>query len=174
MRRDDLPTMARWVGEPHVARWGFGPDDAEALAVDYGPFLDGEDRRVSHFIIEDDGIAVGFIQHYRIRDFPPWLAEVDLPDAAGIDYLIGDPDRIGKGIGSEAIRRFAMFTFETMPDVPSIAVAPQQANVASWRALEKAGFTRIYAGLLESDDPSDAGPAFVYELRRDQASSPLP
>jgi aminoglycoside 6'-N-acetyltransferase len=52
-----------------------------------------------------------------------------------------------------------------------ISFRPQQENVASWRALEKAGFERIFAGPLESDDPSDSGPAFVYALRRPNAIS---
>jgi hypothetical protein len=44
---------------------------------------------------------------------------------------------------------------------------PQQANIASWRALERAGYVRVRAGMIDSDDPSDAGPAFVYACYRD-------
>ncbi|HWB36124.1 MAG TPA: hypothetical protein VHA75_08875 [Rugosimonospora sp.] len=44
--------------------------------------------------------------------------------------------------------------------------APQLANVASWRALERAGFSRLWAGQLDSDDPADAGPAYVYAVDR--------
>ena len=58
------------------------------------------------------------------------------------------------------------------PDVRCVVAAPQQENVASWRALEKAGFTRAWSGVLDSDDPSDDGPAFVYRIDRGGLSGP--
>jgi aminoglycoside 6'-N-acetyltransferase len=45
-------------------------------------------------------------------------------------------------------------------------VAVQQENPASWRALEGAGFQRVWAGMLDSDDPSDQGPSYLYSMRR--------
>ncbi|MFC0526646.1 hypothetical protein [Phytohabitans kaempferiae] len=39
-------------------------------------------------------------------------------------------------------------------------------NVASWRALEKAGFTRIGAGPIEPDNPADDPSHYVYRLDR--------
>ena len=47
-----------------------------------------------------------------------------------------------------------------------MVAVPQQANVASWRALERAGYTRWWSGQLDSDDPGDAGPAHLYGIRR--------
>jgi hypothetical protein len=38
----------------------------------------------------------------------------------------------------------------------------QQANHRSWRALEKAGYDRVFTGMIESEDPSDSGPSYVY------------
>lgn len=172
MGRDDLPTMGAGCAN-HT--WPGGASDratSRPSLTSTARFSTAVTSAPRYFIIEQDGVAVGFIQNYRIADHPPWLGEFDRPDAAGIDHLIGDASRCGKGFGSAAIRSFATFTFERMPDVSAIVVAPQQANVASWRALEKAGFARIYVGSIESDDPSDAEPAFVYELRRDQSSLP--
>lgn len=154
------------MAEPHVARWGFGPRDADELASKYGPFIDGADLRTSHFVIEHQTVAVGLVQHYRVRDYPEWSDALRRPEAAGIDYLIGDGDRCGKGLGTIVIRRFVAVTFAAYPDVLSVVAAPQQANVGSWRALEKAGFRRVWEGVPDSDDPSDSGPAYVYELPR--------
>jgi len=53
-------------------------------------------------------------------------------------------------------------TFERYADVERMGVAVQQANHRSWRALEKAGYERVFAGMIESNDPSDAGPSYVY------------
>ena len=44
----------------------------------------------------------------------------------------------------------------------AVVVAVQQANRASWRALEGAGFRRQWEGLLVTDDLSDQGPAYLY------------
>src|SRR5262249_51295034 len=51
-----------------------------------------------------------------------------------------------------------------------------EANTASWRVLEKSGYARVWAARLASDDPTDAGPAFVYRrvLIRARAHSELP
>jgi RimJ/RimL family protein N-acetyltransferase len=50
--------------------------------------------------------------------------------------------------------------------VTDIVVTVQQANVGSWRILEKVGFQRRWEGELDSPDPSDQGPEYLYALRR--------
>jgi len=86
--------------------------------------------------------------------------------AAGIDYLIGEPGLTGRGYGTAAICLFTTLTFRRYPQADAIVAAPQQANVGSWRALERAGYRRWWGGRLESSDPSDAGPAYLYGVRR--------
>lgn len=72
------------------------------------------------------------------------------------------PTVVGRGVGPEIIGQFIDDTWRQLPDVSTIAVSVQQANRQSWRALEKAGFRRAWEGMLESDDPSDAGPSYIY------------
>jgi len=123
------------------------------------------------FVIEVDGQPAGLIQRYRHRDEPEWDRAVGIPDAAGIDDYLGEPALVGQGIGTAAIAAFAAGTFARYPEVEWIIAAPQQDNTASWRALEKAGFARLWAGQLESGHPSDDGPAFVYGLWRSDPTS---
>jgi aminoglycoside 6'-N-acetyltransferase len=52
------------------------------------------------------------------------------------------------------------------PDISAVVVAVHQDNPASWRALEGAGFHRVWEGTLDSDDPSDDGPGYLYLQRR--------
>ena len=68
-----------------------------------------------------------------------------------------DPERVREGMSGNLCRCGAY---------PNIVAAVQQGNRRSWRALEKAGFSRTWAGQLESDDPSDAGPSYVYVRAR--------
>ncbi len=77
----------------------------------------------------------------------------------------GDEARTGMGLGPQIIDAFVGSTWQRYPGASEIVVAVQQANRRSGRALEKAGFERTWSGNLESDDPSDAGPSFVYVRR---------
>ncbi|HEY2673631.1 MAG TPA: GNAT family N-acetyltransferase [Rugosimonospora sp.] len=170
LTRDDLPRVARWLAEPHVAAWWHDPSDLAAVQARYLPCITGADP-TEVFVMVVEGRAVGLIQRYMISDDPDWsramaAAGVRADRSAGIDYLIGDPELIGRGVGSTAIGTFTGLTFLRYPRADAVSVAVQQANRASWRALERAGFVRLWAGQLDSDDPSDAGPAYVYARNR--------
>ena len=123
------------------------------------------------FIIELDGEPVGLIQRYRTCDHPDWQRTLSATGAAegqtaGIDYLLGEADAVGHGFGKQAIREFTSLLFEDYTDIDAVVVTPPQANPASWRALEACGYRRVWAGVLDSEDPSDAGPAYVYRRAR--------
>ena len=161
----DLPRLSRWLATPHVARWWQEPSDIDSVTATYGPCIAGEDP-TEVFVIEKDGEPIGLIQRYRHDHYPEWERAVGVARAAGIDYLVGEAGLVGQGLGTAAIAAFAADTLVRYPDVECVVAAPQQANVASWRALERAGFRRVWAGMLDSDDPADAGPAFVYTFAR--------
>jgi aminoglycoside 6'-N-acetyltransferase len=165
LRSVDLPLVAHWQGRLHVARWWKEPADLASVTSRYLPTIDGRDPTEA-FIIEFGGEPIGLIQRYLLADNPDWAGAMGIDDGIGIDYFIGEQPMTGKGIGTRIIARFAEDTFVRFPAVPLVVAAPQQDNVASWRALEKAGFRRVAAKQLESDDPSDAGPAYIYVLRR--------
>jgi aminoglycoside 6'-N-acetyltransferase len=194
MTRDDFPALAAWLRAPHVEAWfpwvhGETDErgDLAATEAEYGPCIDGVDP-TELFVIEVDGQPVGFIQRYRISDNPSWAAALSaagesgaaagdtsaaggFDSAMGFDYAIGVLEATGRGVGSEAIRQLVADTFSRYPDVDSVVVAMQQANRASWRALEHVGFERRWAGLLDSPDPSDAGPSYIYVISRAPAAS---
>jgi aminoglycoside 6'-N-acetyltransferase len=165
LERSDFQRLAEWLGAPHVSVWWREQHDLEAIEAKYGPRVDGVEP-TDMFVVEADSEPIGLIQRYRIRDYSDWeqsMKVAALPkDAVGIDYLIGVPTLIGQGIGVEIIGEFVEDTWRQHPDVSAIAVSVQQANRQSWRALEKAGFRRIWEGMLESDDPSDEGPSYIY------------
>lgn len=169
MTKADLPALFGWLTEPYVAEWWRDvPADLPAVEAEYGPCIDGDDP-TELFVVQIDGRDVGMIQRYLIADEPEWWPAfdgiVDVSIAAGIDYLIGEADAVGAGVGSAMIAAFVPLVFAWRP-VDSIVVTVQQANIASWRILEKSGFRRIWSGELDSPDPSDQGPEYVYRLIR--------
>lgn len=149
---DDLPLLHRWLNEPGVVRWWEGDDvSEEAVKRDYGS---ASTEPTEYWIASVDGRDVGWIQCYAVADYADedevqqwWALGVDRT-AAGIDYLVGDPDDRGAGLGAALIRAFVSdVVFALHPDWTQVCASPQAANVASWRALSKAGFE--FAGSFE-------------------------
>lgn len=124
----------------------------EAVVRDYGS---ASDPVVEHWIASVDGRDLGWIQCYATADDPEeaeqwWALGVDR-SAAAVDYLVGDPADRGRGLGSTMIRAFvADVVFGLHPQWLQACAAPYAENVASWRALEKAGFRVV--GVVECDD----------------------
>lgn len=169
LTRADFPLLAGWLDAPHVAPWWREPSDPASIERRYGPMVDGSDP-TDVFVIRIDGAPVGIIQRYLIDDNPSWkrsLEPAGVPHpAAGLDYLIGQEELLGRGIGPLMIEQFVGDTWRRYPQVVALVADVAQANRRSWRALEKCGFERAWAGTIVSDDPSDEGPAFVYVRRR--------
>ena len=168
LQDDDLPMLHGWLNEPGVVRWWEGDDVSwPGVVRDYGS--EREPDATEFWIASLDGRDVGWIQCWPTADEPeeaaPWWALGVDRAAAGIDYLIGDAADRGKGVGSAVIRAFtADVVFGLHPAWTQAAAAPLEANVASWRALEKAGYR--FAGMVEDK----FGPARLMVTARVPAS----
>jgi aminoglycoside 6'-N-acetyltransferase len=163
LRREDFSLLQRWINAPHVARWWSGEETAETIETKYAPRLEpGSATRV--YIIANSNRTVGMIQCYRHRDYPDWDVEIGINNAAGIDYLIGEPECIGQGAGSAAIRSICKIAFELYKDISCIVSVPQKDNIASCLALEKASFQLVAQRKLESQCPSDSDISSIYKL----------
>ena len=162
----DLPMLHGWLNEPGIVRWWEGDDVSwEAVVRDYGP---ASADSTEHWIASLAGRDIGWIQCYLAEDEPeetgPWWALGISRTAAGIDYLIGDPDLRGRGVGSAMIRAFVRdVVFALHPEWTQACAGPYEANEASWRALEKAGFR--FVGVIEDAD----GPCRLMAIDRHDA-----
>jgi aminoglycoside 6'-N-acetyltransferase len=168
MVETDLPMVADWLREDHVQLWWKDPTAPNDVEAHYLPRILGVDP-TEMFVIIWEGRDIGMIQRYRLDDNPDWERSLvpsglSLGIAAGIDYAIGVPELIGRGIGSAAVAAFSAGVFERYRDVERIVVTPQVANRASCRVLEKAGYALTWTGLVDSDDLSDSGPSALYIL----------
>lgn len=171
LRDDDLPLLHCWLNEPGVVRWWEGDDVSwEGVVRDYGS---ASTDSTEHWLAVLDGDEVGWIQCYATADNPDeeevlhwWALGVDRT-AAGIDYLVGDPRRRARGLGSMMIRRFVVdVVFGLHAEWTQVAASPYATNVASWRALEKAGFR--FAGEFHDR----YGPCRLMVADRGTATSP--
>lgn len=141
----DLPMLHRWLNEPGVVEWWEGDDVSwDAVVKDYGS---ANPDPTEHWVATVEGDDVGWIQCWATIDEPQsqtWWGRGVERESAGIDYLIGDPARRGRGLGSTVIRAFVRdVAFGLHPGWTQVGADPQAANAASWRALEKAGFRYV-------------------------------
>lgn len=166
----DLPLLTRWIAAPHVARWW--SEDPAGTPAHYAPTITRADpTRVQIIVYRGD--AVGMVQTYDHRDEPDWDRAIDIERAVGIDYLIGETDALRQGVGTAAIRTASACALQRHPAADVVVAAPQAANTASCRTLERAGFVLLDQRMLDSDDPADAGLASVYAWHRPAADPAL-
>jgi aminoglycoside 6'-N-acetyltransferase len=168
LREEDFPLLSRWLAQPHVARWWNHETSLDAVERDFGPSARGEEPNEDWLAILD-GKPLGLVQRSRLIDYPEDLAEfaaiVTVPDnALTIDYLIGEPDQVGRGLGSRMIREMVGRSRLDHPEAEAVLVAVVAANRASWRALEKAGANRVGAGDMAPDNPIDEPLHFIYRF----------
>jgi aminoglycoside 6'-N-acetyltransferase len=170
LTRADLPLLRRWLAEPLVARWWAHDPSPEAVEVDFGPVLDGSDPTEVELACAD-GCPYGLLQRYTFADNPQYAEELapvyPVPEGAlSIDYLVGEPAMRGRGVGGVTIAAFVAQGWARYPAARDVVVPVASGNVASWRALERAGFTRVAEGPLEPDNPVDPPDHVVYRIGR--------
>ena len=175
LTRDDFALLAGWLGQDHVARWWNHETSPEALDRDFGPTADGVEP-AQDFVALRDGKPFGLVQFCVLADSQDYVDElaphVEVPvGAASIDYLVGDPGETGRGLGTAMIAAFVERTWDAEPDVTCLIVPVNSANVASWRALLRAGFRLIARGDLEPDNPIDDPAHEILRIDRPPATS---
>ncbi|WP_419999648.1 GNAT family N-acetyltransferase [Streptomyces boninensis] len=175
LERSDFALLRGWLEQPHVQRWWYHDTTPEAVERDFGPAAGGEEPSEDLLALVDDR-PLGLLQRCYLRDYPEYAAElgalVAVPDGAmTIDYLIGDQKETGKGRGTAMIRSAVHHIWTDHPAVPAILVPVVAANPASWRALEKSGFTRVGTGELKPDNPVDDWTHHLYRVDRPAAGA---
>lgn len=170
LRRSDLPLLGRWLAEPLVRRWWDHDTSPEAVERDFGPSIDGVDETAMRVATTAEG-PYGLVQRYPIAAYAEYLAEFApvcpvLPGALSVDYLVGEPAARGRGLGAAMIRAAVEDGWAAHPGAPEVLVPVCVGNRSSWRALERAGFTRFASGEMEPDNPVDPRDHHVYRLVR--------
>jgi ribosomal-protein-alanine N-acetyltransferase len=156
---EDLPALVKHANDPSVA--AFMTDSfAHPFTEEAGKaFLSSaiNDCPPLRRCIEVDNECVGAIGLHARQDL--WRRNLEL------GYWLGRTQR-GKGIMTEAIGQMVQLGFETFPEVTRIFATPFGSNIASQRALEKAGFTleaKLMGTLMKNGKVEDE---WIYAVRR--------
>lgn len=157
----DLLIFERWLHEPHFATW-FLLDSTveEELTSNRESIATG--RPTVALMADVDGRTIGWAQWYGWWDYPDEAAAMDaLPGEVGIDYGIGEPDCVGRGLGTALIAALVAHVRAERPGA-SILTGPSAANAASCRVLEKNGFTLV--DVRDMPGEPNASPLALYRL----------
>jgi len=135
----DLPVIEGWLNAEHVSPWFENPEEWMRELRE----RNGEFSFVSHLIAEMDGIPIGFCQYYDCfyaKRYEDWH-EVSSPGLKySLDYMIGDPDYLGRGLGKEMIAKLMVILKDA--GAREIIVDPDKENIPSVKAFLANGFER--------------------------------
>ena len=134
VRAGDLPRMLEWINDPDLVRLSapFKPVSPEAHQHWFESTQARED--VALFAIRElpGGRLIGSCQ---LRGIDP------RHQSAELTIRIGERDSLGRGLGTEAVRRLVAHGFEVL-GLNRISLHVFADNQRAVRAYEKAGFVR--------------------------------
>jgi aminoglycoside 6'-N-acetyltransferase len=161
MRLDDLDLVERWLAEPHVARWYLAGSSLSRELEDIRGSVTGT-QPVHVLVALDDNRPIGWCQWYLCEDDSEWAAEIGAgPGDVGVDYAIGEPARVGLGLGTELIGALVQLVRAERPGC-AVMADPEAHNVASRRVLEKNGFELVAEMAMVCEPTND--PMAIYRL----------
>jgi len=145
----DYPLLLEWLQRPHVKEWwDDGDNTLEKVAAHYSSSPETVKR---YLLVTTDHSGnerpVGYFQFY--------IAE----KGVGVDQFLADPDLLGKGLGSAALRRFLEFVKEISGQTHFIT-DPDPRNTRAIRCYEKVGFKHI-----KTEASSEGKEIYLMELK---------
>lgn len=140
----DLHYMYKWLNSGFVQKW-YGKKNFTMTEVEakYLPYIRGEKPTQAYLILYDNN-PIGYIQTYKIVDYPKYAKEINVfENAAGLDLFIGEEDYIHKGLGKFIIGKFLeKIVYKTL-NVDSCILGPEPNNLAAIKTYEKVGFRHL-------------------------------
>jgi aminoglycoside 6'-N-acetyltransferase len=140
LRERDLPTLYSWRQEPHVREFvQRQPPAWEEIRDKYLPRLNPD--WPAKCFLSCVGSPIGYIQTYRIADWPEYATTIDEPAGIGVDLFIGDAGYVGKGWGRMILLKFLNdVAFPMFPAEEVCWIMHDKMNRRALRASRAAGF----------------------------------
>lgn len=142
--------LLKWLEMPHVKLW-WDEDikwSLELIEQKYSSYVreykleNNEPKNIQAYIIEADRTPIGYIQIYNAYDFERSSPLINLPSKlAAIDYFLGEPEYLNKGVGLLTLRTFLENFIDKQ--YTHVLVDPDRKNIAAIKTYKKAGFKII-------------------------------
>jgi RimJ/RimL family protein N-acetyltransferase len=144
LKEQDLPLIYSWLREPHVrefyhrkgvSSWEETRDHyRERLAIDWP----------TKCFLSCVGRPIGYIQTYRVADYPDYAATIDEVEGISVDLFIGDADHLGIGWGRLILVKFLNeVAFPMFPGENVCWIYHEKLNQRALRASQAAGFRYV-------------------------------
>ena len=132
-----------WMAAEHAQPWfGDEPRTVELAREHYARELE-ESSATRMWIVSSSAREIGYVQDYPVVAYDDYAVRVQDPAAVAFDYLIGEPDLVDRGVGTQMITAFCRDVLcRDHPQAPRFVASPDVRNARSIRMLEKCGFTQ--------------------------------
>ena len=135
-RDEDIGLYKKWLYTTHVAKWYHEPLDW----IDEIEKRNSEFLWLHHYIVEYEDKPIGFCQFYEYYNSgETWNGNIDVDGTYSIDYMIGELNYLGKGLGKQIIRALVS-KISYHNNAKRIIVQPEKENKASCGVLQSCGF----------------------------------
>jgi aminoglycoside 6'-N-acetyltransferase len=133
-----LPLLHSWFQMPHIVQWWPVPRKDEDF---FNSFLKRIRSGTKPYLVLCNDLPIGYLQCYDVNlATNSWLPKL-AGNMIGIDQFIGEPDYLGKGIGTLFIKKFVENLIAKDGSL-TIVVDPDPTNAAAIRCYEKVGFKK--------------------------------
>jgi aminoglycoside 6'-N-acetyltransferase len=150
----DLSLLHGWLNRPHLRQfYQKRPITLDEVAAEYAPAIRGEEQGHLHLALQA-GRPFGYLQCYRNLEYPDYARELDLRDGASIDFYIGEPDALGRGLGKHMERSYVLdVVFPLYPAESNCYVCHESSNGLALACSQAAGFKPL-RDVIEAGLPS--------------------
>lgn len=136
LKDKDVALIELWLHHDYIRKW-FEPIQSWITEI---KARDTDFQFIHYYIAVYDSLPIGFCQYYACADAKEdWYEDIPLAGTYSIDYLIGERDYLGKGLGKTMIDSLVNHVF-SLQDARRIIVQPEEENRSSCSVLLSCGF----------------------------------
>lgn len=142
---NDLPLVEKWLNTDYVKRWYEIPSEGFFISDWLHEISEREKdfKWITYLIAMYQNRPIGMCLHYKsINSIDEDFGSLVLDNAYSIDYLIGEKEYIGKGLGKKLVNLLVdrIFSFE---DAQIVTADINIENMASRGTLLSCGFSLL-------------------------------
>jgi aminoglycoside 6'-N-acetyltransferase len=145
--------MHKWLNYDHVIEWyGKKKWTFKEIEDKYLPYINKE-MPTQGYLIFYNNVPIGYIQTYKIHDYPDYAKFVDIDEnASGLDIFIGEYEYIHKGLGKHIVSKFLKEIIFKLSDSVSCILGPEPNNKVAIKTYENVGFKYVKTIQIQDED----------------------